>query len=349
MNWNDRGCSWLSRSKALPWAISISRNTRSGSVSRITCKAVSTPLAVPTMATCGQKDSSNFCSTRMLSISSSTNTVRIIGVFFCGFYKQWEFHDNTRPRGPAVTILEVDDFYADAFSIKGIYQPDAICCQRHSFRLIFDVFYGLVTGGLLPADSVVLDHHDKMVFGNTHSYPDPAPGIDLMAEAMPHAVLHIGLDHHRRDHHGLLVDLGGNLDGIIHLLLEPHLLERKIGKKIAHLIGQRDKALAGIVQGGPDQFGKPGDVFVGGKDILIEDVLLNRIQTIENEMRIHLRLQRHMFRLAHLPRQCFLFLLSFADMPDPQGYQKPGRRDQEKGSDCREPCSSPKRRGHFER
>src|ERR1700742_4314154 len=96
----------------------------------MTCKAPSTPSAFPAISTVGQLASSKVCNTRMLSISSSTNTVRIICVHF-GVFRCLEFEDDTRTEGLSVPVFQVGDGKRNISCAGGIHHPDALCRNQH--------------------------------------------------------------------------------------------------------------------------------------------------------------------------------------------------------------------------
>src|SRR5882757_764298 len=95
------------------------------------------------------------------------------------------------------------------------------------------------------------------------------------------------------------------------------------------------------MQSGTDEPGETGDIFVGSKDILVKDILLNRVETIENEMRIHLGLQGLVFHFHHALVELFLLLLTVADLADPKGYEEPDQEQKQEKGQTKEPGGLP--------
>src|SRR5580692_5350921 len=97
-----------------------------------------------------------------------------------------------------------------------------------------------------------------------------------------------------------------------------------------------------MVQRRPDQPGKTGNILVRRHHILVEHELLDRIQAIEDKMRVHLRLERNMLQFSHPPAlRCFLFLLA-AGPPDPPACKQPGSGKKDDQQNSKKPGPLPK-------
>ena len=112
-------------------------------------------------------------------------------------------------------------------------------------------------------------------------------------------VLDEGLDEERRQAHGERV--GCRIDLDLELRPEARLLEREVALDVLELLGDRDELAgtgerpAAIVREGEDQLA--GSVGIGA------DEARDRVQAVEEEMRLDLRLQRLQLRRGGGPRR----------------------------------------------
>ena len=134
------------------------------------------------------------------------------------------------------------------------------------------------------------------------------PGVAQPRDAVLDRVLDERLEQHRR--HLRMGQAAVGVDGELQPPAEPRLLDVEIGAREGKLLIERRPLLVGSPQRVAEHFGELLDRRVGSRRIGVNE-RRNRVERVEQEMRIDLRAQRLELRAARLQPQFLRELLLF--------------------------------------
>src|SRR5882724_11959141 len=111
---------------------------------------------------------------------------------------------------------------------------------------------------------------------------------------------------------------------------EARFLQFEIGGNVFYFVVDTDFCLRGYFEGEADEPGEIRYKFVGSPDVFFNNIFLDRIEAIEDKMRVHLRLQRHLLELGDPVGGHYFFFILGPERAYTQGDEKP----EEAAEDC---------------
>ena len=167
--------------------------------------------------------------------------------------------------------------------------------------------------------------------------------------AVPDAVFHVGLKHHRGDLHRMGVHFRGDANAVLEFVFEAHVLQHQVQFQAGKFLGQGGGVVLAGVQVLADQLREAGEVLVRHGPVLAVDAVLDAVQRVEDEVPVHVRVQRLLLKLEHTGAEdevVGFFSALAADLPIAHHAQQDPCEDRRAQGE--EPPPEPERRGDGE-